>query len=219
MHRTIDLTITLSHGMRGVEFEPKYTIDRDGWNARTLHLYSHCGTHMDAPLHFGEASGTIDQIPLDQCMGPAWIVDLPDIQPKASITVADLGAVAERFSPGESLVLRTGWSRHLHQPDFYRSQLPRVSEALADWCVEKQVRMLGVEPPSVADVDDLAEVTLIHKILLGGGVIIVEGLANLEAIHSPKVYLVALPLKIDHGDGAPCRAFAVEGPDWFLEKP
>jgi kynurenine formamidase len=73
------------------------------------------------------------------------------------------------------------------------------------------VKILGVEPPSVADVNDSEEVTRIHKILLGGNVVIVEGLAHLEAISSQRVYFAALPLKIDEGDGSPCRAFALEG--------
>ena len=70
--------------------------------------------------------------------------------------------------------------------------------------------MLGVEPPSVADVNNLEEVTRIHRILLEGGVVIVEGLANLSALTKPKVTLIALPLKIAAGDGAPARAVAIE---------
>ena len=72
--------------------------------------------------------------------------------------------------------------------------------------------MLGVETPSIADVNNLPEVTLIHKILLGGGVNIVEGLTNLDALApGEKVFFAALPLKIAGGDGCPCRAFAFEG--------
>ncbi len=51
-NRLIDLTLPLQSGGRGVSFESATTIDRDGWNARTLHLYSHAGTHTDAPTHF-----------------------------------------------------------------------------------------------------------------------------------------------------------------------
>jgi kynurenine formamidase len=47
--------------------------------------------------------------------------------------------------------------------------------------------------------------------LLGGGVTIVEGLANLDQLREPKVWFAALPLKIEGGDGCPCRAFAQEG--------
>jgi len=49
--RITDLTLTLHPGMRGVTFEPKHNFKEHGWNALTLQLYSHCGTHMDAPSH------------------------------------------------------------------------------------------------------------------------------------------------------------------------
>ena len=49
MPRIIDLTVTLEHGMRGVDIEQTMTLERDGWNARIYRLYSHAGTHMDAP--------------------------------------------------------------------------------------------------------------------------------------------------------------------------
>ena len=80
------------------------------------------------------------------------------------------------------------------------------------------MKILGVEPPSVADVNDLEEVTRIHKILLSAGIVIVEGLTHLEAISSPRVHFTALPLKIDGGDGSPCRAFAL-APDQAWLKP
>jgi arylformamidase len=211
MPRLVDLTLTLRSGMRGVEFETKCTVEREGWNARTLHLYSHAGTHIDAPTHFAASDQTIDQIPLSDCMGSAWIVDLSTIAPKTLITVAHLGSIADKFAPGDSLLLRTGWSAHVNNPPYYRDNFPRISEELARWCVAKKVKMLGVEPPSVADVNNLAEVTLIHKILLGGPVVIVEGLTNLDALREPKVFFVATPLKIESGDGCPCRAFALEG--------
>jgi kynurenine formamidase len=49
MSRVIDLTVPLKDGMRGVTFETVKELEKDGWNARMLHLYSHAGTHMDAP--------------------------------------------------------------------------------------------------------------------------------------------------------------------------
>lgn len=211
MSRLIDLTLPLRQGMRGVEFEEAKTVERDGWNARTLHLYSHAGTHMDAQTHFAAGPETIDEIPLDRCMGSAWVVNLESIDPKALITLASLGDVASRFESGECLLLRTGWSRHVNDPQYYRDSFPRVGEDLATWCAARCVRILGVEPPSVADVNNVEELTRIHKILLGGGVTIVEGLANLDQLRDEKVFFAALPLKIESGDGCPCRAFAIEG--------
>ena len=75
--------------------------------------------------------------------------------------------------------------------------------------------MLGVEAPSVADVNNLEELTEIHRILLEGDVIIVEGLANLDRIEQEQFLFAALPLKVRGGDGAPCRAFAITDLDSF----
>lgn len=213
MSRIIDLTMPLKPGMRGVEITPKYTVAREGWNASTLSLYSHAGTHMDAQVHFEAGPETIDQHTPQRCMGRAWLVNLAGIAPKALIEISNLGEAAKQFQPGDSLLLRTDWSKQVDNPAIYRDGLPRISDALANWCVISKVKMLGVEPPSIADVNNLPEVTRIHKTLLGGGVTIVEGLCNLDQLTGPKVFFAALPLKIAAGDGCPCRAFAVEGED------
>lgn len=210
MPRFIDLTLPLVPGARGVAVEPKYTLARDGWNAATWHLYSHAGTHMDAPVHFGCGPRTIDQQPLARCVGPAWIARLTPCAPRALHGVADLGEIAQKFRPGENLLLHTGWSRHAGDAGLYRDQLPRIGEELARWCVANGVNILGVEPPSVADVNNREEVTRIHEILLGGGVTIIEGLANLDRIAGNRIWFAALPLLLAGGDGSPVRAFAIE---------
>lgn len=207
----VDLTRTLEDGQPGVSITTKFARPDDGWNATTLELYSHTGTHLDAPAHFFGERRTVDGIALRNCMGPAHVVNLDGVAPKSLIEVNHLGGVAEHFAAGESLLLRTGWSAHFEQRDYYRGEFPRISEGLAQWCVEKGVRMLGVEPPSVADVHNLQEVTLIHEILLGARTVIVEGLVNLDQLTSDQVFFAALPLKVGNGDGSPCRAFAVEG--------
>jgi kynurenine formamidase len=76
--------------------------------------------------------------------------------------------------------------------------------------VDRRIRVLGVEPPSIADVNNLEELTAVHRVLLLAGVIIVEGLANLDQIRRDLVTLMVFPLKVAGGDGAPVRAFALE---------
>ncbi len=207
----IDLTATLTTETPGVSWEVAKDLDRDGWNARTLHLYSHSGTHMDAPRHFGcEHQGvqSIDELSLETFLGPARVLSLEPEEGEL-ITTEHLGELATTFPVGHALLIHTGWSQHRENPNIFRNRLPRLSEELAHWCVNKQVRVLGVEPPSVADVNDLAEVTRIHEILLSGGVTIVEGLVNLEQLPADRDFIFgAFPLKIHKGDGAPCRAFA-----------
>lgn len=206
-----DLTHTFDDKIAGFDSESARTLDKDGWNARTLTIYSHAGTHMDAPFHFGVSDFTIDRYTPADVMGKAWIID---VQVDVARFLIELDEVADQlstFHEGESLIIRTGWEKKYDQPN-YKNDLPRISDSLAHWCVEHRVKMLGVEPHSVADTQDLEEVTRIHRILLGGNVIIIEGLRNLEQITSKEVFLMALPLKIAHGDGAPARVIAFEDP-------
>lgn len=208
-YNIIDLTLPYTKGMVGYEYETAKTVEEEGWNARILHLYSHAGTHMDAPLHFNVTEQTIVDYPVSTFVGKAWVIPIEINQPKQLLTVDDLAKIAPKFNSGESLLLQTKWSQYVGELK-YRDHLPRISQELAGWCVQHKVNMLGVEAPSVADVNDLDEVTEIHRTLLGGGVVIIEGLTNLTAIKKEKVILTALPLKIEGGDGAPARVIAFE---------
>jgi kynurenine formamidase len=209
MSRVIDLTVPLKNGMRGVTFETFKELEKDGWNARMLHLYSHAGTHMDAPLHFGVNDTTIDRIPPERFVADAWVIDAPAIRSNMLIGIEHLMDVKDRLVEGEGLLFRTGWHRFIDTPA-YRDALPRLSMALALWCVKRKVGLIGVEPPSVASLTDMQELQEVHRILLGGGVVVVEGLCNLEEISKPRVKIIALPLKIEGGDGAPARVIAIE---------
>jgi len=207
--RLTDLTHAFAPGFEGYRSAAAKTKSEDGWNARELTFYSHAGTHMDAPRHFIDDGPTLEQLDLGQCVGPCRLVNLAPIEPRALITVESLGADAEEIRPGERLLLRSDWHKRRGAPE-YRHGLPRVSEELARWFAAKPIAFLGVEPPSVADVNSLTEVTLIHEILLGAGIVIAEGLRDLDKIREPVFELVALPLKIEGGDGCPARVIALE---------
>jgi kynurenine formamidase len=204
-----DLSHTLDEKIAGFSATQARSLQTDGWNAKTLTIYSHAGTHMDAPLHFGLSDQTIDDFSPSDLMGKAWVIEVEVNRPKQLIRLEEVRDQLSRHQPGDSLLLRTHWAEKYDQPDF-KSDLPRIGEDLARWCVSHKVKILGVEPLSVADVEDLAEVTHIHHILLGGGVVIVEGLKNLDRIRAESVFLLALPLKIGGGDGAPARVIAFE---------
>ena len=66
--------------------------------------------------------------------------------------------------------------------------------------------MLGVETPAPADVHNKEELTAVHHALLGAEIVIVEGLANLDALQQEEVTFIALPLKLAGVDGSPVRA-------------
>ncbi|MDG1805836.1 cyclase family protein [Flavicella sp.] len=207
--KTIDLTRKISNGDPGVQIESAKTIRKDGWNATTLNLYSHSGTHMDAPMHFAVNDKTIDQIPVDRFISNAWLIDLSGIQAGGLINIEDLGDALGLIMAGDSLLFRTGWSFKFGTKA-YRDELPRISKELAVWCGAKGINLIGVEPPSVADVNAIDEVTEIHEILMKNDIIIVEGLINLDKIINNQVTLIAMPLKVANGDGAPARVIAIE---------
>ncbi|NNE00767.1 MAG: cyclase family protein [Pirellulaceae bacterium] len=205
----IDLSLPITNEMPGVQIEVDRVLERDGWNATNLNFYSHCGTHMDAPCHFLPGGRSLDQQDLDVVCGTAIIVDLTPAEPRQLITIDDLEPVADRVSPGCRLLFRTDWYRRYGTPA-YRDELPRISLPLAQWLVDQKVSLIGVEPPSVADVNNLSEVTEVHQTLFRGDVVIVEGLCHLDQIQSPTVQFIALPLKIIGGDGSPLRAIAID---------
>ena len=206
--KIIDLTLTYEDGMRGVTFENAKSKTVDGWNSKTLHLYSHAGTHMDAPFHFEVNNQTIDEFEVSRFVCNSWVIRI-DAHAEQKIKLEDLGGYADLINRGDGVILKTGWSAYVNE-NKYREELPGIHESLANWFVGKGINMLAVEPPSIADVMDMEEVTKIHEILLGGNIIIVEGLTNLDAVSKEKVKLIALPLKIKRGDGAPARVIAME---------
>jgi len=208
--RVIDLTRTLRDGMNGFSMSASKTIENDGWNAVMLSIYSHAGTHVDAPPHFNAGTAGIGDIPVEHFMADCRIVDLQGIAPRYVISPDDLGDVRNKISPGEGLLFRTGWSKYYDEPEIFRNALPRLGDELAGWCIAKKISILGVEPPSIADVNNIPEVTIIHTLLLKAGITIVEGLVNLDQIRAERVRFIALPLKIEGGDGSPCRAVAIE---------
>ncbi len=209
--RIIDLTLTLRDGMRGVTIESASTIAKEGYNTTTLHLYSHAGTHMDAPLHFVAGGHTLDQILLEKCVGPALVVDVSYKTPNSFITIEDISPHAAKIAPESRLLLRADWDLHADQAD-YRTHMPRISAGLARWLVKKQVALLGLETPSVASLrpENRAELIEVHQILLNAEMVIVESLANLREIQQETVQFIALPLKVEGGDGSPVRAVAIE---------
>ncbi|RKN82489.1 cyclase family protein [Ulvibacterium marinum] len=205
----IDLTRTIEHQQPGVKIHSAKSLKNDGWNASTLELYSHSGTHMDAPWHFEVNALTIDKIPLDRLMGRALVLDISHVGEHHLIRPDDFKNQLENVKKGDNILLKSGWSQWFGTSK-YRDNLPRISKELALWFGEKQINILGVEPPSVADVNNLEEVKEIHQILMENNIIIIEGLVNLNKLKKTEIMLMAFPLKIKDGDGSPARVLAIE---------
>ena len=171
-------------------------------NLSRIDFSVHTGTHMDAPFHFFSDAETIDRVSLDRCMGPARLVDLRGIAPRAEIRREHL-APPSALLRAHAVILHTGWSKHWNEPHYFTGH-PCLSAGAAEFLVGCGVKLVGVDMPSV----DRAPYPA-HRILLGAGVPIVENLANLEAIGADLFQIVVLPLKLAGRDGSPVRAAAL----------
>jgi kynurenine formamidase len=217
--RIIDLTHPIHEGMTTfpVSWHPVVEITQLGRHgiekreSRKVVLGTHTGTHVDAAVHFVPGGGTVDKIPLDVLVGEARVIDLKPVAAKQEFGVEDFARILGDERPTR-LVLRFGWSDHWGSMKFYDDN-PFISEAAAQWLVDRGVRLLGMDTPQV-DSPDHGRLGVkdspIHRIMLAQGVTFVEYLANLREISRPVVELVVLPLKILGADGAPCRAIAIE---------
>ncbi len=201
----VDLTHPLGHGTPGYPGDPGVELVRahdhgeQGYRVTELRLGSHVGTHVDVPAHVFADGADVVATGLAALVGPATVVDLGDLAPRAEIGPADVGPV----TPGMRLLLRTGWSRHFGT-DLYHDGFPQITLALADHLAAAGVALLGVEQPSMHHRDGLA----VHHRLLGAGIVIVEGL-RLTDLHDPAPHLVCLPLPVAGADGCPVRAIAL----------
>ena len=172
-------------------------------DALTLSVYSmgaHSGTHIDAPMHFVRDGAPIDRVPLEPLIGPARVIDIPDAV--QAIDAAELNRHDWKGVP--RVIFRTrsslrGWmaSSIFHRDFAYIS--PDAAQLLAD----AGVQLVGIDYISAEQFGAPAPRT--HRILLGKGIPIVEGLA-LETVPPGDYFLIVLPMKVAGHEGAPARA-------------
>jgi len=219
MSRIIDLTFPIHEGMTTfpVHWHPMVEITQLGRHGiedretRKIVLGTHTGTHCDAPRHFVKDGQTIDQIPLDRFIGPAYVVDFSDSKPLQERTVADFEAKLGSRKP-ERIVMRFDWSDNWGKMAYYTSH-PFISDEAAQWLADRGCRLLAMDTPMPDNPKNgrgTPNDSPVHKIMLGQGIILVEYLTNLRSLKRADIELIIAPLNIKEGDGSPCRCAAIE---------
>jgi len=184
----------------------------------------HGGTHLDAPIHFGEGRWTADQIPVERLVRPAVVIDVA----AASASDADHRLTADelqtwearhgRIAEGTIVLLRTGWSarwpdkkRYLGDDtpgDASRLHFPSYgAEAARILVADRKVAALGVDTASIDP--GSAKDFPVHQIVAAANVPGFENLAGLDALPPTGAWVIALPMKIAGGSGGPLRAIAL----------
>jgi arylformamidase len=210
--KIIDISLEITPGMPVWPGQEPVVLERhqkieDGANANVSFFAAstHTGTHVDAPYHFLPDGTTVDQLPLDVLVGAAQVVQIPSNALVINEEVIDslkLEPVVDR------VLFKTTNSDFWRRPeDPFNKHYIGVDESGAEALVKRGVKLVGIDYLSVSPFKKSRPT---HEVLLGAGVVILEGL-NLTNVSVGKYMLYCLPLKLKGVDGAPARAILVEG--------
>ena len=195
------------------------------YSAYSFSTAEHGGTHIDAPAHFARGGRHVDEIPLDQLIGDAVVIDVSGevaMDRDHLVSVADIqgweashGAIPE----GAIVLLRTGFSQYWPDAEKYLGTAERGAEAVAKlsfpglgpeaaaWLMEnRRVKAVGIDTASIDY--GKSKYFRTHVALMTQNVPAFENLANLDQLPATGVYVVALPAKIRGGSGGPLRIVA-----------
>jgi len=186
----------------------------------------HGGTHLDSPVHFAKGRLTVDQLPLEQLMGTAIVIDATSqcvSNPDYLVSVADFENWEKRngrIAAGTIVLLRTGFGKFYPDRKKYlgtdergdaavaKLHFPGLDPAAARWLTEKRsIKAIGLDTASI----DRGQSTLFesHRILFDKNVPAFENVANLDQLPLKGFSVIALPMKIKGGSGGPLRIVAL----------
>lgn len=196
----LDLSVTVNEqtpvypGDPATKIEQAGVLAKDGYCDHYISMGTHVGTHIDAPMHMLEGGKSLNHIPVEQFIGRGRLVEVEG---------SDFDAVKKAgIQSGDIVLFHTGMSNK-YREEVYFEDYPAMSEEVARYLVETKVKMVGVDTCSVDNQDGFP----IHKILLGGNVLIIENLTNLDQLTGKNFKVYALPLNLQI-DGSPARVIA-----------
>jgi len=186
----------------------------------------HGGTHIDAPRHFAAGAKTVDQIPLEQLMGEAILIDVTkqcDANRDYLINIDDFVNWEKQHGQipdGAIVFLRTGFAKYW--PDRVRYMgtdergaaavaklhFPGLSPDAARWVTSnRSIKAIGLDTPSI----DYGQSTMFesHQILFAKNIPAFENLGDLSVLPALGFEVIAMPMKIAGGSGGPLRVAAI----------
>jgi kynurenine formamidase len=200
------------------------------YSAYNFETAEHGGTHIDAPIHFAEGRQTVDKIPVTKLIGKAIKINASAYakdNPDYLVSVADLQAWESKHNreipEGSIVLLQTGFAEYYPNKVQYMGTDERGEEAVkllhfpgldpeaADWLVKnRNINAIGIDTPSI----DFGQSQYFksHVTLMTNDIPAFENLTNLDQLPEKDFNIIALPMKIKGGSGAPLRIVAVLNP-------
>ncbi|MGH7612965.1 MAG: cyclase family protein [Gemmatimonadales bacterium] len=190
--------------------------------ANNIAAAEHGGTHLDAPVHFAEGKHSTDQIPLDQLIGVAAVVDVTS---QVAAAGADYQITSELLEgagldslAGKIVLFRTGWGSRWPDRARYLGttatgpaavpelHFPGIHPNAARWLRDRGVKAVGIDTPSI----DFGQSQTFeaHQLLFAANIPAFENVAHLDQLPATGAFVIALPMKIGGGSGGPLRIVA-----------
>ena len=162
-------------------------LDKDKYVNYRLEIGMHSGTHIDTPMHLTDRETYINEIPVDRFIGRGLLLD---VRNESLIKFKEY--YSDLVREDDIVLLYTGHSDRYGTKEYYAEQ-PLIDKDLANFFVEKSIKMLGMDLPSPDNYP-----FEIHKLLFDNNILIIENLTNLsELIDVIKDFdVIAFPLKI-----------------------
>ncbi|HHX51788.1 MAG TPA: cyclase family protein, partial [Clostridia bacterium] len=188
----IEPSMPVYPGTEPPTFHYPCSIEENGFREMKIDLYTHTGTHLDAPAHIFKEGISLDALCPDYFVGSGLVFDC------RSLTLDGEKICLKHFLPYEKeldgkdfLLFNLGWSSKWGREEYF-SRYPVISERLARLLAETSLKGVGVDAISVDGVMD--QNLPIHRILLGSGKVIIENLANLDQLTESPFILYCFPL-------------------------
>lgn len=207
--RIVDLTHVLLPGKEQYTLEIARRNERHGAEGdimSAVYMWSHVGTHVEAPLHFLASGGDTASIAIERLMGPAIVLDFRRKEVSAPIELTEIQAAGE-IEIGDRVLIMTGRQEQYRTPASH--DRPYITEEAMRWLVQdRRISCLGTDCSGF----EVRGVTTYpnHRLLNEAGVPVLECLTNLIELRHQRVYLVALPWPVTGLDACPVRAIAIE---------
>lgn len=204
---------TVVHRLRDVE---KLNDGKWTFAVNALFMSDHCGSHTDSFAHMdSDANATsIEDVPLEMCLGPAVCLDVSELCADAFITAAMLKEAehAGGFLVGDvSIVLiYTGHYGRAFPTERYGARHPGLDRGAMEWLADRGVTNVGIDCPSI-DIEPHSgtEWKPAHSVCRERSMLNTENLGDLNAVAQKKFNYIGLPLKIVGGTAGPIRAIAI----------
>jgi kynurenine formamidase len=212
--KIIDLTHPISENMPmypGTDapvLHIAYSHEDCGFMETLISLYSHTGTHIDAPAHLFSDGFTLDKYPVEQFVGKALVIDCRKLKKGERISTSLLEEKGNALQKAEFILFLTGHSAFWGSPDYF-DNFPVMSQEVAEWVTRRKLKGIGIDAPSFDPVVAAGELHNHQSILKTNHTILLENLCKLEATGDHLFTLCALPLHTVNADGAPARIIAM----------